>query len=163
MADKQFRKAIDHSARVVALGTIEDILYPEALFISAQCYDGLAEEEQARLENIRKEEVEKELTRERVRVALKLEAEADRKGLPPPSEQEILDAIDRQAVEERIPAVPSIKENPFSLTAQRLYLFSEQVFPATHWGKNAGSQVWQETRKKTENDLTNYVAPDIQN
>lgn len=163
MAGKQFGNAIDHSARVIALGTIEDILYPEALLISAQCYDGLAEEEQVRLENLREEKIQKGFIKERVRIALELEAEADEKGTPPPSEQEILNAIDRQAVKDRFPPVPPIKENPFALIAQRLYLFTEQVFPATHWGKIAGSQVWEETRKNTERDLTNYAAPDIPN
>lgn len=163
MAASDYRKAVDHAARVVAMGTMEDALYPEALYISAQCYDGLAEQEQARLERIREEEVQKEFVLERVRVALELEAKADEEGSPPPSEQEILDSVDREAVESRVPPVPSVKENTFALIAQRLYLFNEQVFPTTYWGAAAGDAVWQETRENKESDLTNYIPPDIPN
>jgi hypothetical protein len=106
------------------------------------------------------EKLEKELIQERVRVALDLEAEARETGAPSPTEQEILDAIDRKAVEDRIPPVPPLKENRLAIIAQRLYLFNEQVFPSTHWGKTAGVQVWQESRENTERDLTNYVPPD---
>jgi len=163
MATEAFRQAIDHSARVIALGTIEDVLYPEALYISALCYDGLAEQEQARLEAERKEAVQKALIQERVRVALELEARADEAGAPPPSEQDILDALDMEVVESRVPPVPPIEENNFALIAQRLYLFNDQVFPSTTWGQTAGEQVWPQTRNNKERDLTNYIPPELPN
>lgn len=163
MSANKFRQAIDHSARVIALGTIEDSLYPEALHLSALCYDGLAEAEHARLERERDATVEKELLVERVRVALKLEAEADQAGEPPPAEQDILDAVDPRAVQDRVPPVPSVHEQSFALIAQRLYLFNEQVFPSTYWGKAAGDKVRPDTRETNRNHLKTFTLPDISN
>lgn len=160
MARNEYRQAIDHSSRVIAVGSIEDPLYPEALYLSAQCYDRLAEKEQARLAEVRKKTVEKELLRERVQVARELEAQADHSGTPPPTEQEILAAVDQQAVEDRVPPVPSMRKNHFALIAQRLYLFTEQIFPSTYWGKEAGTRVWEETREQNRKDLSNFVPTD---
>ena len=160
MTTEAYRTAIDHSARVISLGSIENMLYPEALHLSAQCYDGLAQAEQERLNNVRSETVEKEVLLERVRVALELEAKADKDGTPPPTEQDILDAVDRNAVEARIPPVPPISENAFAHIAQRLYFFNERVFPSTYWGTASRKQVWQETRAASEKDLTTFVPPD---
>lgn len=161
MAGGDFRSAIDHAARVIALGTIEDALYPEALYVSAQCYDGLADGEQARLEEERAETLRKELVAERVRVALALEAAAEARGLPPPTEAFILESVDPEAVNSRIPPVPPRSENHFALIAQQLYLFTEQVFPATYWGKAAADGIWPETRDKKTNDLKNFSLSEV--
>jgi hypothetical protein len=96
-------------------------------------------------------------------VALELETRADESGNPPPTEQDILEAVDRQVVEERVPPVPSLRENRFALIAQRLYLFNEQVFPSTHWGQSAVEKVWRETRESKEKDLSNFIPPDTSN
>lgn len=160
MAGGAHREAIDHSARVIAAGRIEDALYPEALYLSAQCYEGLAREEQERLEAERRAALEKELLIERVRVALALEAEADRTGAPPPTEEDILGAVDRGAVEARVPPVPPFTENPFARIAQRLYLFTEQVFPSTYWGGQSGTRIWPETREAHRNDLSTFTFTD---
>lgn len=163
MSAGEFRQAIDHSARVIALGSIEDPLYPEAQYLSALCYDGLAEKEHARLQGVREEAVEKELLLERVRVALDLEAEADRTGAPPPTEQDILDAVDPQTVQDRVPPVPPVNEQSFALIAQKLYLFNEQVFPSTHWGQKSGDKVWPETRETIQHHLKAFTLPDLPN
>jgi hypothetical protein len=156
MAGNAYRQAIDHSARVIASGRIEDALYPEALYLSARCYEGLAREEQEKLEAERQAALEKELLIERVRVALALEAEADRTGAPPPTEQEILGAVDLREVEARVAPVPPVTENRFARIAQRLYLFAEQVFPSTYWGGESGTRIWPETRETHQNDLSTF-------
>ncbi len=141
LAGGEFRAGGDHVAKIVANGDLATRFYPEALYLSGQCYDGLALERDARLAAERQVEVDRQMLSERVRVGRELQSAADKAGGEPPTEQEILAAVNRKAVESKVPAVPPRSENPFATTAQRLYRLIEQIYPDTGWSKKAGKSL----------------------
>lgn len=153
------RNAVDHAAKVTAACGIDHILHPEALVLSAQCYEGLAAGELARLGEEREAKLKRALLIERVKVGREMEAKADAEGLPEPTEQQILQGVDEEKVEGQVPLLPALPDLKLSQTAQRLYLFVERVFPDTPWGKQAMDKVLPATREGDEQGLTMAARP----
>ncbi len=150
LARQETREAVDYAAQVTAACGIDHVLHPEALFLSAQCYDALAADEWARLGAAREAKVKRALFVERVRVAREMEAEADAEGLPEPTEKEILQRVDKEQVEAQVPPRPALDELKLSQTAQRLYRFLERVFPNTEWGEQAAEKALPATHEEGE-------------
>ena len=153
LQQKNYGVAVAHAATVVASGGVADFLYPEAMVLSAQCYEGLAGEELVLLDVQRKAQVVRALLIERVKVARELEATADKQKKPPPTEEQILSTIDHKAVNRSVAALPALRElEPFK-TAQRSYLFVDRVFPDTTWGKLAADRVLPESKEGKDQQL----------
>ncbi len=145
---QNYRKASDHVSKVVASGSLESRIYPEAMFLSAKCYDGLAEKQQEILTQQRQEKLEQAMQAERVVVARKLQQAAREANKAQPTEQEILDAVDKQKVEDEVGSVPPVTESQYYQAAQRVYLLIELFYPNSEWGRDATEVIADATRKK---------------
>lgn len=141
LGGKQYQQASDHLARVVASANLEMRLYPEALFLAGQAYDGLALGLQDKQQANRDLQIERELLSERVTVGRKLQAEAERSGKPAPTEEEILAALDRDAVAARVPDLPPMIQNPYARNAQRMYQLVQRLYPGSLWDQKAAEHI----------------------
>ncbi len=149
MSKNNTRKAIDHIAKVVASGSLESRIYPEAMFLSAKCYDLLAEEQQLRLKEERELELQRALQAERVRVARIMQQEARDQNKEQPTEEEILAAVDKEKVEDEVGPLPKITESQYHQAAQRVYLLIELFYPKSEWGTESTELITKATRDGT--------------
>ena len=133
LSKKEVGSALDHVAQVIAFGGLESGVYPEALFMSGKCYEGMAEAEHRAEEQKRSDKVKRAILAERVRIGREMQQAAIEKGERIPTEYEIVRNVDKASIEASVPPVPSVETSRYHVIAQDIYAFVIKTYPASPW------------------------------